>query len=117
MAEKIPSSDLTYQEAWRENKSVETVWHTEGQDFLCALAPHGGDIEACTDQIAVELYKNMPSDACSMWAFHGFGDDAFNEYHVTSTKVTESRFPKLSRVSSVGFDWLSRFEYINGGAT
>lgn len=104
MVDPIPDPELSYQEAWRRGGAVETVWHEDGQDALCALAPHGGDIEACTDQIAVELYKNRSPETCSMWAFHGFGDDAFDTYHVTSTEITAEQFPKLSYVDDVGFE-------------
>lgn len=114
MPEPLPQQDLTFQGAWRKDKSVETLWHPSENEFLCSIAPHGGDIEACTDDAAVELYKNMPDGSCSMWAFHGFGDEAFDKYHVTSSKISSDQFPELGRIEDVGFQYCVSFHVKRG---
>lgn len=99
----VPNNELTYQQAWRRSQSLETTWHEPRQDHLLALAPHGGDMEACTDQIAIELHKNMPEGRCSMWAFHGFGDDASDRFHIKSSRLHPTSFPGLANVSTADF--------------
>lgn len=121
MVEPVPS-DVSYHEAWKNDLGVETVWHEPGQDFLCILAPHGGDIEAETDTAAVEMYKKMPKGSCSLWMFQAFDsapvgeNQAFDRYHVTSSKITSDRFPKLSEVSDEGFRFCLSF-HVNGSAS
>lgn len=115
MSGRIPRQDLSFREAWRHDESVETLWHPADTEFLCALAPHGGDIEAGTDEAAIELFKHMPDRMCSMWAFHGFGDDAFEEYHITSTKISSETFPKLGQIEDVGFEHCVSF-HVKGDA-
>lgn len=114
MSDTIPPSETSFHDAWRCDDSFEVLWHTSGQDYLCAIAPHAGDIEASTDQAAIELYKNMPEEACSMWAFYGFGDDAFENYHVTSSKITPDRFPALEGIFDVGFQHCVSFHVGSG---
>lgn len=99
----VPENQLTFQEAWRKSRSIETTWHEPEQDQLIALAPHGADMEACTDQIAVELYKNMPANQCSIWAYHGFGDDAGDRFHIKSHRVQSQSYPGLAEVSNTNF--------------
>jgi phage replication-related protein YjqB (UPF0714/DUF867 family) len=115
MSGNVPRQDLSFREAWRRDESVETLWHPEHNNFLCALAPHGGDIEAGTDEAAAQLFKSMPDGSCSMWAFHGFGDDAFDRYHVTSTDISPDRFPKLGAIEDVGFQHCVSF-HVKGNA-
>ena len=59
-------------QAWKEDGGVETIWHEKDQDYLCILAPHGGDIEAETDTAAVEMYKKMQKWKASLWIFQAF---------------------------------------------
>lgn len=114
MSETIPHRDLLFQEAWKTDKSVETLWHPEQNTYLCSIAPHGGDIEACTDDAAIELFKNMPKNSCSMWAFHGFGENAFENYHITSSKITPEAFPELGEIEDVGFNYCVSFHVKRG---
>jgi phage replication-related protein YjqB (UPF0714/DUF867 family) len=106
-------------QAWKEDGGVETVWHERDQDYLCIIAPHGGDIEAETDTAAVEMYKKMQKEIASLWMFQAFdstpvGDNAaFDQYHVTSTDINSSLFPKLSVVEDVGFKYCVSF-HVNG---
>lgn len=62
-----------------------------------------------TDTAAVELYKEIPDQRCSCWMFHGFGREAFDEYHVTSSKIDSDRFPKLGVIEDVGFSYAVSF--------
>ena len=100
----VPRPSLTYQEAWKTNQAVETTWHKEGQDFLAAIAPHGGDMEACTDQIAVELYKNMSPKTASVWTVHSFGDDVFDLFHIKSNRLHPDSYPGLRQLTGIGFE-------------
>lgn len=99
----VPENELTFQKAWQESRSIETTWHTPSQNHLLALAPHGGDMEACTDQIAVELFKNMPDNKCSMWAYQGFGDYAGDRFHIKSSRIRPRSYPGLAEVATTGF--------------
>lgn len=45
----------------------------------------------------------MPTGRCSTWAFHGFGDDAFDESHVSSNKMSPDRVPELGKIKEIGF--------------
>lgn len=66
---------------------------------VAVIAPHGGDIEPWTDVQALALADRLDADA---WVFRGFGETAFSDYHVTSTEVSPSRFPKLRRLYREG---------------
>lgn len=113
----VPENELTFQEAWRDSRSVETTWHDPNQTYLVALAPHGADMEACTDQIAIELYKNMPTEQCSMWAYHGFGDDAGDRFHIKSSRLQPASYPGLAAVSTADFHHAISFHVkANAGA-
>lgn len=57
MSSPLPRTDLSYQQVWRQDEAVETLWHSPDNEFLASVAPHGGDIESCTDEAAVELLK------------------------------------------------------------
>lgn len=106
-------------QAWKEDGGVEIVWHESGQDDLCIIAPHGGDIKAETDTAAVEMYKKMQKGKVSLWMFQAFdstpvGENAaFDQYHVTSTDIDSNLFPKLSVVEDVGFEYCVSF-HVNG---
>lgn len=116
----VPTHD-DIAEAWKEDGGVETVWHEPGQDYLCILAPHGGDQEAETDTAAVEMHKKMEEGKASLWMFQAFdstpvgNNTAFDQYHVTSTDINSTLFPKLSVVEDVGFDYCVSF-HVNGTA-
>lgn len=106
-------------QAWKEDGGVETIWHERDQDYLCILAPHGGDIEAETDTAAVEMYKKMQKGKASLWMFQAFdstpvGENAaFEQYHVTSTDIDSNLFPDLSVIEDVGFQYCVSF-HVNG---
>lgn len=99
----VPDNELSFQQAWKRSSAVETTWHEPSQNHLMAVAPHGGDMEACTDQIAIELFKNMPDGQCSMWAFHGFGDDAGDRFHIKSGRIHPASYPGLAKVADGNF--------------
>lgn len=99
----VPDNELSYQQAWRHSRAVETTWHEPLHDHLIAVAPHGGDMEAYTDQIAIELFKNLPEGRCSMWAFHGFGDNAGDRFHIKSGRVHPNSYPGLAKVADADF--------------
>lgn len=121
MTYPVPDPNISHNEAWKQDKGVETVWHEEDQDYLCVIAPHGGDIEAGTDTAAVETYKKMPEGTCSLWMFQAYdsaptGENAaFEEYHVSSTDITSELFPKLSVVENAGFDYCLAY-HLDGSA-
>lgn len=121
MTYPLPEPNISHNEAWKQDKGVETVWHEEDQDFLCVIAPHGGDIEAETDMAAVETYKKMPEGTSSLWMFQAYdsapaGENAaFEEYHVNSEDISSEFFPKLSWLEGVGFDYCLAY-HVEGSA-
>lgn len=116
----VPTHD-DIAEAWKEDGGVETVWHESSQDYSAILAPHAGDQESGTDTAAVEMYKKMQEGKASLWMFQAFdstpvgNNTAFDQYHVTSTEINSTLFPKLSVVEDVGFDYCVSF-HVNGTA-
>lgn len=116
----VPTHD-NIAEAWKEDGGVETVWHEESQDYLCIIAPHGGDCETGTDTAAVEMFKKMEEGKASLWMFQAFDstpigeNTAFDQYHVTSSKIDSTLFPKLSVIEDVAFEYCVSY-HVNGTA-
>jgi phage replication-related protein YjqB (UPF0714/DUF867 family) len=99
---QVPRVDLTDCDAEAEGEFVERLDDDGAPTGLIAIAPHGGDIEAYTDQqaerIAAQL-KGVSSWRCKGWHPKG----AFEHWHITSTDIHEASFPLLNSVISRGF--------------
>lgn len=95
-----------YTDAWRSDGTAETLWECD-DDGIVVLAPHGGDIETGTDDAAACVHKRLRAAgvAPTTWMYHGFGPDAFEEYHVSSNEITGERFEKLAAIGDRRFDY------------
>jgi len=85
----------------------EAETYLSGGDRLAILAPHGGDIESQTDVIAVsvdELLRDRGFEPTT-WCYHGYGDDAFSEYHVPSCWITPNRFEQFGAVTESAYEY------------
>jgi len=79
---------------------------------LIVIAPHGGDIEAHTDEQAECVGKQLASKGVSVWVCKGFikqGNGAFDRWHITSTDISEKSFPKLKKVIGRHFEYAVAF--------
>jgi len=96
---------MNYTDAWRNNSQAETLWDNNNADIL-VLAPHGGDIEFGTDDCASRIHKKLIQKGYNpvTWMYHAFGENAYDEHHVTSTKISSDDFPKLNEVEDRVFD-------------
>jgi phage replication-related protein YjqB (UPF0714/DUF867 family) len=95
-----------YRDAWRTDGTAETLWENP-DDRIVVLAPHGGDIETGTDDAAASVHKRLRAAGVepTTWMYHGFGPDAFDEYHVSSNRITGERFEKLDAIGDRRFDY------------
>lgn len=113
----------------------EVVEDVRTQTYFIAIAPHGGDIEKCTDDEAKYLGRELASNGypATAWICKGFGDGdgpkgASARWHITSTDLNPASFPLLSGVATrrfchgVAFHGFSKRPndadlYIGGGAS
>jgi len=97
----VPHPDLSPTQAWRYDELTETVWQDPPADSVLLLAPHGGDIEANTDETAVWCHKHLPEAISStVYMVQGFGDDAFDHWHISSTDMALASYPKLQALDA-----------------
>jgi phage replication-related protein YjqB (UPF0714/DUF867 family) len=99
---QVPRVALTDCDAEAQGEFVERLDDDGTHTGLIAIAPHGGDIEAYTDQQAERVasqLKGVSSWRCKGWHPKG----AFDHWHITSTDIHEASFPLLNSVISRGF--------------
>jgi phage replication-related protein YjqB (UPF0714/DUF867 family) len=113
IAPTIPHATHTYTDAWEHNDITESLWDT-GQDTLLCAAPHAGNIESNTAQAAAILRKQLGPTHASLWALHGFGPNAFDRWHITSTNITPTSYPKLATIATRQFTHAISFHVYNG---
>jgi phage replication-related protein YjqB (UPF0714/DUF867 family) len=109
-----PRTDLTRMQAFEQNELVETVWDDPNQDTLLVCAPHAGDMENNTAQAAGIVRKCLGENQASAYMLHGFGEDAFNRFHITTTDMDPECYPKLTSLSDRGFTHCLTFHLWNG---
>jgi phage replication-related protein YjqB (UPF0714/DUF867 family) len=76
-------------------------WNDDGvHTGLIVIAPHGGDIERHTDQLAERVASRLRAKAVSSWRCKGFKErgGASDRWHITSTDIHEASFPCLNSV-------------------
>ena len=96
-----PSTDA---EAECNGEFVERLDDDGAHTGLIAIAPHGGDIEAYTDQQAERVTSQLAGKGVSSWRCKGWHPKgAFDHWHITSTDIHEASFPLLNSVISRGF--------------
>src|SRR5262249_15946365 len=77
---------------------------------LIVIAPHGGDIEAYTDQQAEQVASQLVGKGVSSWRCKGWHPrGALAHWHITSTDIHEASFPLLNSVMSRGFTYAIAF--------
>lgn len=97
---------MDYTEAWRHDTTAETLWENSATD-VCILAPHGGDIEYGTDDCAARIHKTLRNEGIqpTTWMYHAWGDDAFEEHHVSANRIRFTQFDKLSQLDGRSFEY------------
>jgi phage replication-related protein YjqB (UPF0714/DUF867 family) len=92
---------------------------------LIAIAPHGGTIEAHTDEQAAHVQWLLASKGASSWICKGYkqGGGSFDRWHITSTDISRRSFPGLDQVADREFAYAVSFHgmshevvLIGGGA-
>lgn len=51
----------------------------------------------------------MPANACSLWAVHSFGDDAFDRFHIKSSRLHPASYPGLAELTGAEFTYAISF--------
>lgn len=97
---------MTYTAAWCVDGAAETLW-ANPDATVCIVAPHGGDIEYGTDDCAARIHKRLRATGIqpTTWMYHGWGEDAFDRYHISSNRLAFDRFDKLGRLSDRRFQY------------
>lgn len=104
----VPRPGMSRMDAFERDEICETVWD-RGQDTLLVCAPHDGDIESNTAQAAGIVRKELGEAQASAWFVHGFGRDAFNRWHITTTEMDPGSYPGLATIADRGFDHVVSF--------
>src|SRR5262245_7627918 len=107
---QVPDATRTDAEAERDGEFVERLDDDGTHTGLIAIAPHGGDIEACTDHQAERVRSQLAAKGVSSWRCKGWHPKgAFDHWHTTSTDIHEASFPLLNSVISRGFSYAVAF--------
>jgi len=108
---QVPHLTYTDAEAKDYSEFVERLTDNGRHRGLIAIAPHGGDIEAHTDEQAERVGEQLASKCVSVWLCKGFkqGGGAFDRWHITSTDISEESFPKLKTVIERRFEYAVAF--------
>jgi phage replication-related protein YjqB (UPF0714/DUF867 family) len=123
---RVTHPTLTDAEAEACSEFVERLEDDGANEGLIAIAPHGGDIERCTDRQAERVAERLAARGVSSWRCKGWkrGGGAFGRWHITSTDIHERGFPLLGTVILRGFTYAVAFHgfdqqevLIGGGAT
>jgi phage replication-related protein YjqB (UPF0714/DUF867 family) len=108
---QVPHPTYTDAQAKDYSEFVERLTDNGRHTGLIAIAPHGGDIEAHTDEQAERVGGQLASKCVSVWLCKGFkqGGGAFDRWHITSTDINEESFPKLKTVIGRHFEYAVAF--------
>ena len=106
----MPRAILTDAKAERTGEFVERLDDDGAHTGLIAIAPHGGDIEAYTDQQAERVRSQLAGKSVSSWRCKGWHPKgALEHWHITSTDIHEASFPLLNSVISRRFRYAVAF--------
>jgi phage replication-related protein YjqB (UPF0714/DUF867 family) len=101
---QVPCVTLNDCDAEAQGEFVERLDDDGTHTGLIAIAPHGGDIEAYTDQQAERVASQLAGKGVSSWRCKGWHPKgAFEHWHITATDLHEASFPLLNSVISRGF--------------
>ncbi len=113
---KVVDPDLSDRDARDAGELVERLDDDDAtQTHLIAIAPHGGAIEAHTDEQAERVAERLGPHLASSWRSKGWGSDggAFVRWHITSTDLNPASFPLLNSVMSRRFAHAVAFHGFN----
>ena len=86
---------------------------SSAQTDALIMAPHGGAMEAYTDEQAARVQSQLAgaSKNASAWYCMGYQSavGAYDAWHITSVEISEESFPYLSDVSGRTFDYAISF--------
>jgi phage replication-related protein YjqB (UPF0714/DUF867 family) len=93
--------DLTDEQAEAQGELVERLDDDGACDGLISAAPHGGAIEAYTDEQAERVRAVLGAARCSAWRCKGWkpGGGAYARWHITSTAIHRRSFPLLDSIA------------------
>ncbi len=102
---RVVNGDLCDADARTQNEFVERLDNADvgRQRPLIVIAPHGGEIEAHTDDQAERVGCALGARAPSVCRCRGYGNadaGAHQRWHITSTDLHPASFPLLRTVSS-----------------
>jgi len=107
---QVPRPALSDVDAEAQGEFVERLDDNGWHNGLIAIAPHGGDIEAHTDEQAERVASQLASKGVSTWRCKGWHPNgAFEHWHITSTDIHEASFPLLNSVISRSFRYAVAF--------
>jgi phage replication-related protein YjqB (UPF0714/DUF867 family) len=107
---QVPHPTFSDAEAESNGEFVERLEDNGTHTGLITIAPHGGDIEAYTDQQAERVASQLASRSVSLWRCKGWHPQgAFKHWHITSADIHEATFPLLKSVISRGFGYAVAF--------
>jgi len=97
---QVPHPTFNDAEAEANSEFVERLDDNGVHTGLIVIAPHGGDIERHTDQLAERVASRLRAKAVSSWRCKGFKErgGASDRWHITSTDIHEASFPCLNSV-------------------
>jgi phage replication-related protein YjqB (UPF0714/DUF867 family) len=107
---QVPHATFSDTQAECNGEFVERLDDDGMRTALIAIAPHGGDIEAHTDDQAERVASQLAGKGVSSWRCKGWHPrGAFAHWHITSTDIHEASFPLLNSVISRGFGYAVAF--------
>jgi phage replication-related protein YjqB (UPF0714/DUF867 family) len=104
-------ADLTDAQAETQSEFVERLVDDGSNTGLIAIAPHGGWIEAHTDEQASLVRSLLAGKGASSWICKGYkqGGGAYDRWHITSTDISRRSFPGLDAVADRQFAYAVSF--------
>jgi phage replication-related protein YjqB (UPF0714/DUF867 family) len=122
---QVPHPTYTDEQAETNSEFVERLTDNGTHTGLVAIAPHGGKIEAGTDQQAEHVAAQLAAKGVSCWRCKGYkqGGGALERWHITSPDIHEASFPLLNTIINRKFTYAVAFHgftedriLIGGGA-
>jgi phage replication-related protein YjqB (UPF0714/DUF867 family) len=110
---QVPKPNLSEKEATKQSEFIEQLTDNGRRNKLIVIAPHGGAIEAHTDEQAERVIAQLAPKAVTCWRCKGWDRDhqggAARRWHITSTDISEKSFPLLNSVIFRGFRYAVAF--------
>lgn len=108
LAIPVVALGLSDAQAQAASEFVERLVDDGSNTGLVVIAPHGGAIEAFTDEQAEALAGQL---GCSAWVCKGWrqGGGAYERWHISSTKLSPRSFPGLGQIANRGFAYCVAF--------